>query len=878
MPDCKFLFITVNEIEENAFLCKLENQDPQNFENSTGVTFGNFGEKKTYVAHCNVQRGNKALRRIDNAIEAVKPQYTIYVGVACGGLNTTDKNIGDVLISEYVQSLDDCKIENGELILRDANQRCGLKLYDAFDFNSKIWNKQHNIPILKGTMLSFSLLLNDKPAKKIIFSKIKKAIGYEMEGTSAIEACLQNNKSEFIIVKGVSDLGDGTKDKEKDKRQEIAAANAVSLCHYVFSNAVFDEPEDNKKPEETNLPSSNFTSNIEIIGRERDIETIHNAFEKANIIALHGEGGIGKTVTAELYAEKYRGDYKTINHLQFSDSVQNTLMSLMDEWELKGYDGMPYDDKWNIIKNKLINLTYKILIIIHINDESITKLSDNVNLKYGKNVQFLFTTRVKNLPPCKMIEVEPLSDDEIKQIFINNACDKKDRAIIEKEIAEHSAEFNEIIKIYRKNTMLITLAARIKNAANKSIIELCELINNDPLVRKEGTSVEMTKDNEMPDIFPIKEHIKKLYSIANLSEVQIDFLRNMSLMDYGGVPLEKFNEWMELDNNNTEVSLENNGFIHYEFNSDGKKIIYMHPAVSDAVFEQTGASSETCEKMLINLFLKENDQNSLYKKRYLLPIVEFILKKIDDDLLLLVYESLAGMLSDVFGDIENSFKHLSNLIIIAKKSKAFENFDGVFNDNDLNLSFNETIINTMGSRIDLINNMTKSKGFDFLTNKNNSPLIFFDETEKNNLLDFYQKFFYECKELFGGNNIAKAYFHITAGLIHKDHGDYPEAKRNIEKAIIIYESSLGYKHPKTAKAYCELGLIYSAIKRPDLACRYYKKALNIINKVIGEDNQFIEFLYTNIALSLYEMGNFRGSAKYKAKAEAAEKARETLSN
>jgi hypothetical protein len=198
---------------------------------------------------------------------------------------------------------------------------------------------------------------------------------------------------------------------------------------------------------EAYLPSSFHKTNIDVVGRETDIRTIHNAFVQDNIIALHGDGGIGKSIAAEYYADIFKDEYKAINHLQFSGSVQNTLMSLMEEWELKGYDSLSYDDRWNIIKNNLKNLTYNILIVIHINDESITQLTDYDNLKYRKNVKFLFTTRVKKLPPCRMIEIEPLSDDEIMQIFINNACEEKDRAIIEKEIAEHEEQFNNIVKI-----------------------------------------------------------------------------------------------------------------------------------------------------------------------------------------------------------------------------------------------------------------------------------------------------------------------------------------------------------------------------------------------------------------------------------------------
>jgi nucleoside phosphorylase len=695
MADCKFLFITANVHEKTAFTEKFNDKKSESYPGGIKIVYGRFGKYR--VAHYHVPQGTESQAAIDSAIKITNAKAVVLVGIACGGVDFSNENIGDVLIADKILDYDNHKDNPGKTELRGFVQRCGNLLLTVFRNYADDWERttvteDYQTKTFIGTIISSAVLLNDPKQKKKIFgAAYDYPIGYEMEGASAVRACSANSIAEFILVKGISDLGDGEKNLNKEARQKYSASKAVSLCHYVFSHANLDDPKEDKNAEEIYLPSSFHKTNINVVGRETDISTIHNAFIKDYIIALHGDGGIGKTITAEYYADSLKDEYKTINHLQFSGSVQNTLMSLMEEWELKGFDGLSHDDRWNIIKNKLKNLTYNILIVIHINDESITRLTDYDNLKYGKNVKFLFTTRVKKLPPCRMIEIEPLSDDEIKQIFINNACDKEYKAVIEKDITDHKEQFDEIVKRYCKNTMLITLTARVKNAADKNIAELCELIKKDSLVSTEITNVEITKDSELPDVFPIKEHIKKLYSIANLSDEQVDFLRNMSLMDYSGIPLEKFNEWMELTNNNTANSLEKIGIVHYEYNSDGKKIIYMHPAVSDAVFEQTGAGSGTCEKFLVKLYNMEHDMDYLHERRYLIPILEFICDRIGgkETILTSRFFNLSSNLFSTFGYYQEALQYNSNALIICEKvfGEKNENTANLYNANGL-LYFN----------------------------------------------------------------------------------------------------------------------------------------------------------------------------------------------
>ena len=82
-----------------------------------------------------------------------------------------------------------------------------------------------------GKILTSQKLINNLEFKVGLFERYPEAIGGEMEGEGVYSACARA-KVEWIIAKGVCDWADGQK---HDGYQELAAAAAASLAHFVFS-------------------------------------------------------------------------------------------------------------------------------------------------------------------------------------------------------------------------------------------------------------------------------------------------------------------------------------------------------------------------------------------------------------------------------------------------------------------------------------------------------------------------------------------------------------------------------------------------------------------------------------------------------------------
>ena len=238
-----FLFITATEVETHAFLKGLTKlSDEPIFSNSNTYNVVKLGLYNVVHVQCNSMGahspGSSILTAI-NAIETWNPDAIIMVGIAYG----KDQKIGDVLISRSVIDYESVKY-NSTAEKRGLHVNAGLTLVNRFsqiiDWNFNIDGHKANKET--GAILSGEVLMNNAEKKKELFDSFPFAIGGDMESFGLYSACKEKGIEEWIMIKGVSDLGDGNKDDNKKQNQEIAAKSAVSLCKKVFSKKqVFDD-------------------------------------------------------------------------------------------------------------------------------------------------------------------------------------------------------------------------------------------------------------------------------------------------------------------------------------------------------------------------------------------------------------------------------------------------------------------------------------------------------------------------------------------------------------------------------------------------------------------------------------------------------------
>lgn len=246
----RFLLVTANENETNALLNDSQfcyetkrSNDPYD------TAFYNIGTYGCYEAihfELNSQGSigaDASQLAIVSAINSFHPDAVILVGIAFGkefhdSTNPSQK-IGDVLISETVADYESGKVKDGKVLSDGFIAESGRQLQSTFKYCAKSWNHIVNGEKAKcefGMLLSGDKVVDNRNFKEKLIESYPRSIGGEMEGRGAYSACRNRNINEWIIIKSICDWADGTKSKDKQKNQIVAAESAVSLLNHIFTN------------------------------------------------------------------------------------------------------------------------------------------------------------------------------------------------------------------------------------------------------------------------------------------------------------------------------------------------------------------------------------------------------------------------------------------------------------------------------------------------------------------------------------------------------------------------------------------------------------------------------------------------------------------
>ena len=227
------LFVTANDIETIELNAAFESKEEKRRVVGNYVVYS-LG---TYqgVEFCHVQlskqgseRPGSSLPACSALIQRLKPLAIIFVGVAMGIPQDQSFKIGDVLVSTSIHNYSSLKITNGHIEDRGTT-------VDTSRFLTQLFQEPlRGVTVHKGLILSGPLLINDISTRNalLISTAHLKPIGFEMEASGVCTACQEANvKTEWIVVKGISDWGDGNKDQNKEARQHLAAGNAAKFVY-----------------------------------------------------------------------------------------------------------------------------------------------------------------------------------------------------------------------------------------------------------------------------------------------------------------------------------------------------------------------------------------------------------------------------------------------------------------------------------------------------------------------------------------------------------------------------------------------------------------------------------------------------------------------
>jgi nucleoside phosphorylase len=186
-----------------------------------------------------------ASQTVTKAIEALSPSAVILVGIAFG-VDAQKQRIGDILVSQQLMLYDLARVstEEGKLQINPRGDRphASTRLLNRCRAAELTWDE--GVASVKvGLILSGDKLVDNLDYRSQLLALEREAIGGEMEGAGLYVACQDANK-EWIVIKAICEWGDGHKDTDKDKRQELAAYNAARFALHMLQNAPWHQQND----------------------------------------------------------------------------------------------------------------------------------------------------------------------------------------------------------------------------------------------------------------------------------------------------------------------------------------------------------------------------------------------------------------------------------------------------------------------------------------------------------------------------------------------------------------------------------------------------------------------------------------------------------
>lgn len=229
---------------------------------------GLFGSTRAVVAMCSAGSGGRdgSHAAASRAIRNFSPVAVVMLGIAFG-TNPKKTAIGDVLVSDHVVPYEPQRKGAQGDISRGVPAKSGQTLLSRFKSAigwrfvkpDGVVSKYHIGPLLSGEKLVDNVSFRDE-----LQEIAPEALGGEMEAWGLFSAA-ENEGVEWIVVKGICDWADGSKEKT---HQPVAAAAAVDLAVEVFSDATAlsaiggTEPSTSKQ---TSSEPSAFVSSVAIL-------------------------------------------------------------------------------------------------------------------------------------------------------------------------------------------------------------------------------------------------------------------------------------------------------------------------------------------------------------------------------------------------------------------------------------------------------------------------------------------------------------------------------------------------------------------------------------------------------------------------------------
>ena len=406
------------------------------------------------------------------------------------------------------------------------------------------------------------------------------------------------------------------------------------------------------------------------VGRESELENLHECLENNSKVFLYGIPGIGKSELAKAYARKYKKYYTNILYIEYTGDLHESVTDMDFTDDIPGISEEKRFQNHNRYLRSLKEDT-----LLNIDNFNVTATQDSflsVVMKY--HCRILFTTR-SNLTDYALFPLTEISNSsalfELVSAFYPEASECK--SVVEK-----------IIDVVHRHTFAVELAAKLLNNGILSPIQLLRKLQEEKAALESEDDIRIIKDGQSSKATYYR-HIHTLFSLYTLPEFQQNLMSNMCFLPSSVLSAGIFAKWMRLSTLNETKDLIETGFIQ----TNTRHTISLHPMTQEIALSDTKPSVTSCHILLDSLqqtCLIHGIEVDYYKKLFqtIENIVELIKK---DDL-----PKYLLFLENVFPYMDNYNYQKGMKEIIQKLKSLLKNKDiGTDSDRALLLDFQATL-------------------------------------------------------------------------------------------------------------------------------------------------------------------------------------------
>ena len=341
------------------------------------------------------------------------------------------------------------------------------------------------------------------------------------------------------------------------------------------------------------LKSTPIFTNLEFVGREKELHQMEEQLKQYDRVFLYGMGGIGKSEIAKVYAKKHKNEYQTIIFATYEKSIMNTILNdkffhienfsrKVDSNGVEESNEEFFERKLQEIKNLSSDKT---LIII---DNFDTDNDPHLQILLDGNYKMIFTTR-NDLKTLKLpiIPIQPIDNkEELLQVFKNTYdifVKPEDLPIIE-----------EIIEQVKGHTLAIQLIASVMKEVRIKPAKMLEDLKNHG-IRPDMNGEVLYSFHNYDSIYSC---ISLLFDLSILTEQEKSILMNLYFFPISGCSFEDFMDLCELDNGKDINKLIKHSFITYDYISD---TISLHPLIETIVKNELKPDLRNCHTLIKNV-------------------------------------------------------------------------------------------------------------------------------------------------------------------------------------------------------------------------------------------------------------------------------------